>query len=514
MPVPSFRLAARTAGGLAACAWLLGCAPSRGVPVPGATLVVGVAQPRGSSATPDSSLARVAALLERASPLRLEQDGRVTPWLAERVDVSADGRRCTIHLRAGLTFHDGTALDSASVAEVIRRDGPATPASAGSVNPGLLDVDVVRTPDARTIEIALRAPNSMLGEALAQLDVRSGSTDAAAGAYARTASRPGAIDMRAFGAYLRGTPGLDPVELRSYDSPRTAWAALLRGEIGFLYELTPEAIPFVESDGDVQVHRFLRPFVYVAGLNLRHDVLRHASVRRALSLAVDREGLVHRVLGGRGRAASDPVWPLHWTVADRPPPPATRDVPAARHLLAAARAEATAARWPGEGSRPGVRLVLTALVPAGMPVLERLSLALQRDLLDAGVDLRLEALPLRAMAARIAAGQFDAYLLDMNAYGLCWTYWLWHSTASRALVNAGASPADAWLDRVRRARGDEELRRAVTDLQRAFRDDPPGLFLCWAEAARATRRSIALPSTPDRDVLLTLPSWHPAPTAN
>ena len=160
---------------------------------------------------------------------------------------------------------------------------------------------------------------------------------------------------------------------------------------------------------------------------------------------------------------------------------------------------------------PRARLAFTCLVPAGVPLLEGLALAVQRDLFDVGVDMRLEALPAAQLAQRLAAGAFDAYLLDINAFGLGWTYWLWHSDARRPMIDAGVSAADAPLDRMRHARDEASLKAAVADVRRSFRDDPPALFLCWVEAARATSRALALPAEPDRDVLLSVARWHPAP---
>ena len=43
------------------------------------------------------------------------ETGEIQPWLAESWDVSDDLTRFTFHLRDGVTFSDGSALDSADV---------------------------------------------------------------------------------------------------------------------------------------------------------------------------------------------------------------------------------------------------------------------------------------------------------------------------------------------------------------------------------------------------------------
>jgi len=59
---------------------------------------------------------------------------QVRPWLAQSVDVSSDGLTYTYHLRSGITFSDGTALDANAVWYSIMRpliiDDPNSPAWA------------------------------------------------------------------------------------------------------------------------------------------------------------------------------------------------------------------------------------------------------------------------------------------------------------------------------------------------------------------------------------------------
>src|SRR5262245_44133667 len=46
----------------------------------------------------------------------IDENGQIAPSLAERWEVSADGREYTFHLAHGVTFHDGTPLDANAVA--------------------------------------------------------------------------------------------------------------------------------------------------------------------------------------------------------------------------------------------------------------------------------------------------------------------------------------------------------------------------------------------------------------
>ena len=55
------------------------------------------------------------------APVRRRPDGGYAPALAERWEVSVDARTWTLHLRDGLSFHDGRPLDAAAMARSIAR---------------------------------------------------------------------------------------------------------------------------------------------------------------------------------------------------------------------------------------------------------------------------------------------------------------------------------------------------------------------------------------------------------
>lgn len=481
--------------GASACLALAACGTQRAVPVGETTLVLGVAQP-AADGQPDRTLTRVATLLGRASLLRLDRTCRARPALARSVTPSRDGLTWTVTLGRGLRFHDGSPLDAAAVAAVIA-PGASDPAFQP---PGLRDIASATATDDTTLEIALRAPSSLLPEALAALEI-TGGPDASSGAgpFVPVAGSPGnGIEMSAFDGYHGGRPAVGRLLLRSFPTARTAWAALMRREIDFLYEVAPEALGFVASSGDAQVRSFLRSYVYAVGFNVAHPALRSPALRRRLAASVDRRALIDNVFGGRGVEALDPVWPLHW--AHDAPPALGEEAAIGRGPERAAPTRPLPALAPP-------RLTLRCLVPAGLPLFERLALHVQRAMLEAGVDLRLEPVPPAELARRLALGDFDTYLLEMNGFGLSWTYWLWHSQASRPFVASGYRGADEALDALRRADGDDALRARLREVRARLLDDPPAIFLCWPLTARAVTTRFALPTGEAHDILTSLERW-------
>jgi peptide/nickel transport system substrate-binding protein len=461
---------------------------------------VGIAQPAGAT-TAEAEVSQVAARLRYAALVTMGEDGAVQPALASRWEASEDGLTWRLFLRPGLTFDDGSPLDAAAVAAVLE----GARAVSRSL-PGLRDVTAVRAENPTVLTIEQRAPSALLFEALSQQWIVGGPDGTAtAGAYRLVSQDPALAVLEAFDGYYRGRPQIDRVELHGYASPRAAWVALMRAEIDFLYEVPVDAIEFVEASTDVQTFPFLRSYVHLLGFNLAHPPLADARVRRALDLAIDREAVVTHAFGGRAQAARGGVWPRHWTLGgtEGPPPP---NPTGARALLEEALGRAAA-------ESGAARVRLSCLLPAGYPAFERSGLVIQKQLLDIGVDLELQVVPVSELAERLAAGRFETYLFEQaTGLGLNWSYWFWHSPGdSVPWIRSGYTAADAALDRVRYARDQHAFRAAVGEFQRVLIDDPPAVFLAWSETSRALRRRFVIPSEADRDVFALLPQWHLPP---
>jgi peptide/nickel transport system substrate-binding protein len=460
-------------------------------------LAIGYADTRKYT-NPESGISVIVSLLQDEGLVRNGRNGRAEAVMAERWVSSPDGLTWHFYLRSGSRFHDGTPLDAAVAAASMRRDLNGYGAFAG-----MRDVTTIEAVGPLELVIHLRRPNSLLLNSLANFPITS-PNKASAGAFRLVSRNADSASLEAIRDPARPRSNIDRVDIRLYPSARNAWSAMMRGELDMLHEIAPPALEFVEHSSQTQLKSFLRPYVFTLGFNVRHPVLRSREVRLALNSAVNRDDISKVIFQGRAVPATVHVQPRHWAY-DESLPPFSYAPSEAKRLLDAAGLPVK----PSTDRRMPSRFRFTCLLPIDDRY-ERMALMLQRQLVEVGIDMQLEPLPLRALPGRLRSGQYDAYLFEMAGTNLNWTYSFWHSPEppNPVFLDSGYTGADPALDQLRNARTDEEVRAAVFALQHAMRNDPPAVFLLWNQPVRAVSARFRLPDVGDRDILWTIPQWQ------
>jgi peptide/nickel transport system substrate-binding protein len=433
----------------------------------------------------------------------IDWHGRPQGSLATGWKWDDEGRTLEVQLREQVTFHDGTRLNARVVADILKRIKADDP--RGSFD----GVSQFQAAGEHTLLVRLTRPDAFLVEAIADtfiIDPKK--PDIGTGPFkllTRTASLTTAESYR---AYYQGTPGIDRVEVVTYDTPRAAWVALMRGQVDMVQQVNRDSAEFLEGAAHVEMSSTILPFYIPFVFNVRHPILKRVEVRRALAEAVNREEIVREAMGGHGRVADDPVWPFHWAynAAARK---YTYNPNAARvRLDAAGFPMRTSSARGGMASRFSVRCVFWK-----DPQFERIALLLQRQLGDVGINLILEGIDDETLQVRVATGEFDTYLYQLTSgKSFDWTYRFWHSgvEGAAAYQDSGYRGVDAVLDRLRVVRPDAEVRAAVADLRERFYQDVPAAFLAWPETTRAINAGFDVGDRSDPDFFANMWKWRRA----
>ena len=256
------------------------------------------------------------------------------PQMAEGAAMDDDGRRWTIRLREGLTFHDGTPVLGrdcvASLQRWMRRD------SLGGSIAALLDA--LDAPDDRSVVFRLKRPFPLLLNALAKtqpgpaviMPERIAKTDpfkqitevVGSGPFRFQADEYVAGSRATFAKFDAYTPRddapssvagakrvyVDRVEWRIIPEAATAANALRSGEVDWLEMPIPDLIPTLKRDRNVVIGR-LDPYgLYpILRFNQVQGPTANLALRQAILAAVDPREVMQAVMGDDSSTYNAPV---------------------------------------------------------------------------------------------------------------------------------------------------------------------------------------------------------------
>jgi len=209
---------------------------------------------------------------------------------------------------------------------------------------------------------------------------------------------------------------LDRVVFKIMPEESSRLVALETGEVDLVDHVPPDAARRLEESGRVRISANGGRQFYYLQWNFTNPLFSQPEVRRALSLAIDRQRMVGTLLLGYGSPAVGPIppalWNHHRTLSPDPFDPAE-----ASRLLAAAG-------WhdsDGDGvlDKDGAPFSFEILTKQGDPVRENGSVILRENLKSIGVEVSILALELAAGLDRLRSGRFDSYFgrLNANLYG-------------------------------------------------------------------------------------------------
>jgi peptide/nickel transport system substrate-binding protein len=283
----------------------------------GGSLRVGVA---GGSAkvgvdahrlTTDPEIARAFQLYE---PLAIRNpDYELEMLLAESIEADQRPDMWTVRLREGVLFHDGRPVTADDVIFSIRRIVDPKVRKTGAAS--LAGVDIARTQkvDARTVRVALEAPNAGFPDELCQYfngivpqDYQP-ANPVGTGPFRFEELVPGrrSTFVKNPDYWGAGAPQLDEVVIFDFPDDTARVDALLTGKLDAITNVPTAQIERLEGNSSFKLLTAetgaWQPFTMRVDTAPFDDV----RVRQAMRLIVDREQMVEQALGGQGTPAND-----------------------------------------------------------------------------------------------------------------------------------------------------------------------------------------------------------------
>src|ERR1041384_1742487 len=249
------------------------------------------------------------------------------PSRARRWDWSRDSTALTLHLFAGLRWHDGAPTTARDAAWTL--DAARDPVTGYPRQSDLAGLAAVSAPDDTTLSLRFARPQAGIPDVLTDLailprhlldSVPLGQLRRAAwnqhpvgnGPFRFVAHEPNRRWIFSanpdFPAPLGGRPRLDRFVIAVVDEPTTKLAALTSGELDFAGINSAHA-EYVRRDPRLAVLDYPLLFTYALVLNLRRPPFDQLAARQLVASAIDRRAIVDGVLFGFGTPATGPVPP-------------------------------------------------------------------------------------------------------------------------------------------------------------------------------------------------------------
>jgi peptide/nickel transport system substrate-binding protein len=307
-------------------------------------------------------------------------------------------------------------------------------------------------------------------------------------------------------------PYLDRVVMRILPDAGSLVSQVLGGELDFIPQVAPTDVPRVKADPDLNLISYWSNLYVVVGWNTAKPLFADADVRRALTLAMDRQAIVDTILpGGMGRVAVSPYIQSVWA-HDKTLKPHPFDLAEARRILAAAG-------WKdsnGDGilDRGGKPFSFELTSNAGNQQRNDAAVMIQQQLKKVGIDARPRILEFNTLVQEMNDGAFDAIIIGLSMDTSLDMTAQFHT---RAITEGNNSfrysnpEVDRLLEQVA---SQPELKQAepyIHQIERLLHRDQPATFLWESQRMAAVNKRIRDAKPNQMHSFFNLKDWWLAP---
>ncbi|HET9481395.1 MAG TPA: ABC transporter substrate-binding protein, partial [Candidatus Polarisedimenticolia bacterium] len=329
------------------------------------------------------------------------------------------------------------------------------------------------------------------------------------GPYRLASYRPGEAIVLERNPAHAGTPaGLPRVIFRVLPDVATLLAELESGGIDVMENVPAAQVERLRSNPRLELttlHDLSYTFVC---WNLRSPLFAEPRVRRALTMAIDRQAIVDGILFGNGRTLASPILSLFWA-HDPSITPHPHDPPAARRLLG----EAGWSDADGDGildkeGRP-FRFVLET--NQGSQLRHDVAVMVQDHLRKVGIDAQPRVLEWRTFLQKHDAHDFEAFVGGHREATRVDLTSLLHSSAIEGGYNHAGYSSRTMDDLIEQARMQSDTalaRRLWSSAQRLFHEDQPFTVLFEMQRVNAVNRRVTDVRMSPRSAFGNLPRWR------
>lgn len=431
--------------------------------------------------------------------MKVDDQGKLVPDLAESYAVSDDELTYTFTLKNNLTFHDGEKVTADDVIFTIEKAQDPELKSPREAN--WIGVKVEKIDD-RTVSFSLKqayAPflqNTTMGILpkhvwkdasieefpFSQFNIKPVGT----GPYKiesisyNDSGLPKEYSLQSFNKYALGKPFITNINIKSYSNEKEIITAYKNGDIESLHSISPKQLPNLNVAKD---EILLSPLPRIFGVFLNQNVAGvfvYKEVREALNMSADKKAIIDEVLDGYGQVINSPV-PIKEVVSNVDVKDISTRVEDAKALLIKNGWKQNSGGIFEKKDKKGTVRLSFSISTGNAPELKDAAYLLQKQWQLMGADVEVKIFEIGDLNQNIIKPRkYDALLFgeivgrDMDVYPF------WHSSGRLApglnIAMYANVKADKLLENIRKTSDENEKQTYIDSFNKEIANDIPAVF--------------------------------------
>lgn len=431
--------------------------------------------------------------------MKIDDQGKLVPDIAESYTISEDELTYVFTLKNNITFQDGVKLTVDDVIYTIEKAQDPQLKSPREAN--WIGVKVEKIDD-KTISFTLKqtyAPflqNTTLGILpkhiwkdasieefpFSQFNIKPVGT----GPYKiesisyNDSGLPKEYHLQSFSKYALGKPFITNINIKSYSNEKEVIDAYKNGDIESLHSISPKQLPSLNVNKD---EILLSPLPRIFGVFLNQNVAGvfvYKEVREALNMAADKKAIIDGVLDGYGQIIDSPV-PVKEVVTNSNTEDISVRVEKAKELLTKNGWKQNSGGIFEKKDKKGTVRLSFSISTGNAPELKEAAYLLQKQWQMIGASVEVKIFEIGDLNQNIIKPRkYDALLFgeivgrDMDVYPF------WHSSGRLApglnIAMYANVKADKFLENIRKTSDETEKQTYIDGFNKEIKNDLPAVF--------------------------------------
>lgn len=274
--------------------------------------------------------------------VKFDSDGIPEPDLAESVTASQDGKLYNVVLKPNLAWHDGQPLTSADILftiELLRNGGEFVAADIQELWKSV-EVKIFDDQNMQLVLPEAYAPfmdylafgilpkhvfNTMTLDQIASSSINLqpvGSGPYQFSEISMEGSAIAGVTLTAFKDYAGTKPFLQKIVFRYYPDDQSAFQAYVNGYVQGISQISNDQLATALANPDLAVYSSRLPRISMVMFNLNDQsavFLQDASIRKALLMGIDRQGMINQIFDGQAIQSNGVILPGTWAFNESTP---------------------------------------------------------------------------------------------------------------------------------------------------------------------------------------------------